>query len=105
LEQLTGRKPDYRFKLPAMGIEVSGLADFCVVAGSQEKLDPLRATQGPLIVDDLAATEKFLVGAGAVITQPNQATVTGRNLFARHPDGSVLEYVEWQPELRRRILG
>jgi len=105
LEHLTGQKPDYRFKLPEMGIEVSGLADFCVVAGSKEKRYPLRALQGPLIVDDLAATEKFLVGAGAVITKPNQATVTGRNLFARHPDGSVLEYVEWKPELRLHILG
>ena len=105
LEHLTGPKPDCRFRLPEMGIEVSGLADFCVVAGSKEKLDPLRGSQGPLIVDDLAATEKFLVGAGAVITKPNQATVTGRNLFARHPDGSVLEYVEWKPELRLRILG
>jgi len=105
LEHLTGQKPDYRFRLPEMGIEVSGLADFCVVAGSKEKLDPLRGSQGPLIVDDLAATEKFLIGAGAVITKPNQANVTGRNLFARHPDGSVLEYVEWKPELRLRILG
>jgi hypothetical protein len=35
-----------------MGIEGSGLADFCAVASSKEKLDPLRATQGPLIGDD-----------------------------------------------------
>jgi hypothetical protein len=105
LEQLAGRKPDYRFKLPEMGIEVSGLADFCVVAGSEEKLYPLRALQGPLIVDDLAAAEKFLVGIGAVVTKPNLPTVTGRNLFAHHPDGSMMEYVEWKPELRLRILG
>jgi hypothetical protein len=58
-----------------------------------------------LVVDDLAATENFLVEPGPVITKPNEATVTGRNLFARHPDGSVPEYVEWKPELRLRILG
>jgi hypothetical protein len=51
-----------------------------------------------LIVDDLAATEKFRVEPGAVITKPNEATVTGRNLFARYPDGSVLEYIEWKPD-------
>ena len=55
-----------------MGIEVSGLADFCVVAGPRKSWAPLRGSQGPLIVDDLAATEKFLIGAGAVITKPNQ---------------------------------
>ena len=59
LEHLTGQKPDYRFRLPEMGIEVSGLADFCVVAGSKEKLDPLRGSQGPLIVDDLSASREI----------------------------------------------
>jgi hypothetical protein len=43
LEYLNEQKPDYRFKLLEMGIEVSGLADFFVVAGSKEKLYPLRS--------------------------------------------------------------
>jgi len=61
--------------------------------GSKEKRYPLRASKA-LIVDDLAATEKFLVGAGAVITKQT-GNRDGPKSICPHPDGSVLEYVEW----------
>jgi hypothetical protein len=105
LQKLVGRDPDYRFKMPDLGLEIAGLDNFCVVAGPKEKIDPIRLSQGPLIVDDLEATQSLLIAAGAIITKPIAQAETGQYFYARHPDGSEIEYCQWKPELRRRLIG
>ena len=105
LQGLVGVIPDYRFTMKEVGLEIAGIADFCVVAGHQEKLLPVRASQGPLIVDDLDQTKAVLVAHGALIAKPDAESDTGRYFYAVHPDGSEIEYVEWKPELRIRVLG
>lgn len=105
LEKLFGRGPDYRFKMPEAGLEIVGIGDCCLVAGTAERLAPLRATQGPLVVDDLAATKALLSSLGAVMTAPEAESETGRYVYFRHPDGTTLEYVQWKPEVRKRVLG
>jgi hypothetical protein len=87
------------------GSKIAGIANLCVVAGRPEKLAPVRASQGPLIVNDLNQTKALLIAHGATIAEPDAESETGRYFYAVHPDGSEVEYVEWKPELRIRILG
>ncbi|MEV4422874.1 hypothetical protein AB0L40_23275 [Patulibacter sp. NPDC049589] len=58
-----------------------------------------------MVVSDLAALEATVVAAGAEIVAPVATSETGSFLYARHPDGSLVEYVEWKPELVARIVG
>jgi hypothetical protein len=46
------------------------------------------------LVDDLGAYEQHLPDVGAEIIRASQEVPTDRNLLVRHPDGSVVEYVE-----------
>lgn len=105
LEQLVGRGPDYRFQMPELHLEIAGIGDFCVTAGTAAVLKPLRASQGPLVVDDLVATEALLVAGGAVVTKPVAESATGHYFYVRHPDGSEIEYVQWNPDLVKRLIG
>lgn len=105
LQSLVGRGPDYRFQMKEAGIEIAGLGDFCVVAGTLQNLQPFRSSHGPLVVDDLEQTKGILLERGAKITKPDAESETGRYFYAVHPDGSEVEYIQWKPELRKRILG
>lgn len=104
LQQLVGREVDMRFKMPADGLEIVAIGDFCLVGGAAEVLAPIRACQGPLIVDDLTATTAALLAGGAEITKPEAQSPSGRYLYARHPDGTLVEYVQWKPELVQQFI-
>jgi hypothetical protein len=103
LERLVGKPADLRF--PFGAIEIAAIGDFLVLAGLPEETEKYRTGVGPLIVADIDAAEAFLVQHGAIITQPRVEVPTGVNLYARHPDGTNVEYVEWVPELTARIIG
>ena len=102
LRELLGQEPDYRFSM--RGLEVTGIGDVCLVGGSEEAIAPIRGSQGPLIVDDLDELQALLRRRGATIIEPETAVETGRMIFAKHPDGEVVEYVEWKPELVSKII-
>lgn len=102
LEQLVGKPADLRF--PFGSIEIAAVGDLLVLAGPPEETQQFRNGVGPLIVADMDETEAFLRQRGAVITQPRVVVPTGVNLYARHPDGAEVEYVQWVPELVERII-
>jgi len=80
------------------------IGDVLIVGGSDDSLQPLLGTHGPLIVDDLEATKALLESAGAEITQPIESGPTGTFLYARHADGSIVEYAQWTDALRERLI-
>jgi len=102
-QQLVGREPDLQFAFGEW--ELVALGDLLLIGGTTEALAPIRGSHGPLVVDDLVATQHQLTQAGAVITQPISPTPTGTMLYARHADGTVMEYVQWTPDLVKRIIG
>jgi predicted enzyme related to lactoylglutathione lyase len=102
-EQLIGRGADLRFT--SGELELAAIGDILLIGGTEETLAPLRPSYGPLIVDDLTQTQALLEQAGAVITHPSTRTPTGAMLYARHPDGNLVEYMQWLPELVKRIIG
>ena len=81
-----------------------GIGDVLVVGGSEEALAPIRGSLGPWIVEDIEAVQRDLLAAGAVIVRELVNVPTGRMLYARHPDGAVVEYVQWTDELVERHI-
>jgi hypothetical protein len=102
LRQLHGRDPHLRF---AFGeLELIAIGDILVVSGTSEALGPVRGTMGPWIVADLDDARRTLVRADAEIVRDIETVPTGRMLYARHGDGSVVEYVQWNDDLIERLV-
>ena len=101
LRQLIGREPELRE--PFQDMEVLTIGDFCVVAGPAESIKPFLGAVGPVIVDDLATTKVVIEGCGAEIVSPITEVMTGHNMFARTQDGVVTEYVQWRPEIWKKV--
>ncbi|RLL67579.1 VOC family protein [Streptomyces sp. Z26] len=103
LQELTGRtEPDLR--LPFEDVELAAIGDFLVIAGTPEARAAYAHASATVVVRDLDRTEAVLRAAGATITTPLTAGPTGRFLYARHADGAEAEYVEWVPDLVRRLV-
>ncbi|GAA1944377.1 hypothetical protein [Amycolatopsis minnesotensis] len=103
LRDLTGQEPHLR--LAFEGVELGAVGDFLVIAGPAGERAKYAHASATVLVDDLDAAEATLEAAGATITTAKTAGPTGRFLYARHAGGAEAEYVEWTPELVRRILG
>lgn len=102
LRPLHAGEPHLRFRFDPW--ELAGIGDVLVVAGTEEALAPIRSSLGPWIVTDLDETRGSLVKAGAEIIREIALVPTGRMMYARHPDGAVVEYVQWTPELVEQII-
>ncbi|MFI7097383.1 VOC family protein [Streptomyces lydicus] len=103
LEQLTGAQVDLRLTFHA--VELAVIGDFLVIAGPADERAKYAHASATVLVEDLDDLQTTLRAAGATVTTPATAGPTGRFLYARHVDGAEIEYVEWTPELRRRLLG
>ena len=102
LRPLHAGEPHLRFRFDPW--ELVGIGDVLVVAGTDDALAPIRGSLGPWIVADIDATRKVLADAGAEIIREIAAVPTGRMMYARHPDGAVVEYVQWTPELVEQLI-
>ena len=83
-----------RFEIPQIGLELAQIGDILLIAGSEEALKPFRSTQATFLVDSLDEFKAYLEEKGAEIIRGPDKVPTGRNMTVRHPDGSVIEYVE-----------
>ena len=93
-EDLLGEKSGVRESYPEAGIEAVQVGSLLLIAGSDEALGSLKATQANFLVDSLAAWKDFLVKSGAIlIDEPKQAP-TGMEMRVRHPDGTLIKYVQ-----------
>lgn len=102
LRRLHVSEPHLRFRFDPW--ELVGIGDVLVVAGTDEALAPIRGSLGPWIVTDIDETRRSLVEDGAEITREIAAVPTGRMMYARHPDGAIVEYVQWTAELVEQII-
>ncbi|NJQ05422.1 VOC family protein [Streptomyces lonarensis] len=103
LERLTGQRPALRFVFE--GIELAAVGDFLVIAGPADMRARYAHATATVVVTDLDHTRAALEEEGARITTEEAASATGRFLYARHPGGAEVEYVEWTAEIRRKVLG
>lgn len=95
---LTGGHCSLYFPFPERGLELaavsSPVASFLVIAGSEEAVEPFRATSLTVVVEDIGAVAEHLVPLGAVEIQPVTPVPTGYQTRLRHADGLVVEYVQ-----------
>ncbi|SCD70303.1 glyoxalase [Streptomyces sp. DvalAA-19] len=102
LEELTGEEPHLRLAFEQVALAAIG--NFLVIAGPAEERARYSHASATVVVDDLDALLATLTSAGATVTTPTTGGPTGRFLYAHHADGAEIEYVEWTPELVRRII-
>ncbi|MFE0423688.1 VOC family protein [Streptomyces sp. NPDC058953] len=96
-ERLQDVDADARFAFPAKNLRLATVGAFLLIEGGREDLRPFRSTTGTLLVDDVRPYYDRLVAEGAEIVFPLQEVPTGAGFNARHPDGTVVEYVHHRP--------
>ncbi|MFE7802978.1 VOC family protein [Nocardia sp. NPDC057440] len=90
---LTGAQPGLRFAYRE--VELAGIGDFLLVAGTPESLAPFRSVQATTIVDSLEEVLAVVEQEGGQTLDGPNDVPTGRNLTVRHPGGAIVEYVEF----------
>jgi len=93
-EELVGSPAAMRFEIPQIGLELVQIENILLIAGSDEALKPFRSTQATFLVDSLDEFKAYLEEKGAETLRGPNKVPTGRNMTVKHPDGSVIEYVE-----------
>ncbi|GAB2765967.1 glyoxalase/bleomycin resistance/dioxygenase family protein [Salinifilum aidingensis] len=96
-EKLQGTGADAQWSYPAKNLRLATVGAFLLIEGGDEDLLPFRSTTGTLLVDDVQPYYDRLVAEGAEIIFPLQHVPTGAAFNARHPDGTVVEYVHHRP--------
>jgi catechol 2,3-dioxygenase-like lactoylglutathione lyase family enzyme len=94
-ERLCGEQCQIRFKYQEKGLELAGVGPFLLIAGSENSLTPFKDTPVTLRVDSIAEFKAFLQQQGATILEEPKAVPTGQNMRVKHPDGLLVEYVEF----------
>jgi hypothetical protein len=83
------------FEYSETGLELAGVGSILLIAGSAEVISPFKNTTATFLVDSLNDFRDVLIEQGAVIlTEPSQV-ITGMNMQALHPDGTIIEYLEF----------
>ncbi|MFF4222126.1 VOC family protein [Streptomyces sp. L500] len=90
-ERLTGTEAQ-RFRRG--GVSVAAVGCFFLMSGPEAELSVLRNITATLAVTDVDEALADLRAVGAQIIAGPVRTSIGSNLVARHPDGSVFEYVD-----------
>jgi len=93
-EALIGQKARLRFDYPEYDLRLAQVASILFIAGTDESLTRFRPTHVTFLVEDLDAFAAYLPRAGAVVLEIPKPVPTGRNMLVRHPDQTLVEYVE-----------
>ena len=102
LRAVHGTEPHFRFNYDPLTLV--GIGDVLAIGGTDEALEPIRGSFGPWIVEDIEAVKGMLLADGASVMQDVRDITNGRMMYMRHADGSVVEYVQWTPELVERHI-
>ncbi len=75
-------------------VSAAAVGPFLLLSGPPGPMEILRMVTATLAVRDVEEAATVLKEVGAEILAGPTSTSIGRNLVARHPDGSVFEYVD-----------
>ncbi|UNS99761.1 VOC family protein [Streptomyces tubbatahanensis] len=75
-------------------VEVAAVGPFFLMSGPEGHLEVLSKIKATLAVKDVDDALADLHTVGAQIIAGPKSTPIGRSLVARHPDGSVFEYMD-----------
>lgn len=93
-ESLIGQRARLRFDYPEYDLRLAQVANMLFIGGTAESLAPFTATHATFLVDDIRAFATALPARGAEILEMPRDVPTGWNMLVRHPDGTLVEYVE-----------
>jgi predicted enzyme related to lactoylglutathione lyase len=88
-QELTGAADIKRFTYKEL--QVAAVGPFLLLSGPTHKYVSQEAT---IVVDSLDTVLKALATAGADLLEPPNEVPNGTRIVARHPDGSVFEYMQ-----------
>jgi hypothetical protein len=97
LKAVHGTAPHLTFNYDPLTLV--GIGDVLVIGGTDEVLAPILGTYGPWIVEDINDAKSKLLANGASVMRDIKDIPTGRMMYMKHADGSMVEYVQWAPEL------
>jgi predicted enzyme related to lactoylglutathione lyase len=78
-------------RFPYRDLELALVGPFLLYSGPLEKYVSQTAT---VIVDSVDSVLKVLNGSGAEVLEAPMEVPNGTRILARHPDGSVFEYLQ-----------
>lgn len=93
-EALIGENARLRFDYPEYELRLAQVASILFIAGTNESLKPFTATHLTFLVDDIEAYAEYLPTIGANVVEAPKVVPTGQNMLVRHPDNTLVEYVE-----------
>ena len=95
----------HEFYYEAFRLDIVAIGGFLLIAG--DEIDTLRfePTKLTCLVDDLDALRVYFTQVGVRIIDDLKAVPSGRNLRAKNPDGTTVEYVQHSDEFKRRMRG
>jgi predicted enzyme related to lactoylglutathione lyase len=93
-ERLFGEPCRLRFAYEAVGLELAEVGAVLLLCGTEEALRGFRPTAMTVMVSSIEESRAALAALGAEIVEPPKRVPTGSNMRVRHPDGTLVEYVE-----------
>lgn len=81
------------------GLELAAVGPILLIAGSEKDLKPFKDTQLTFLVDSIQEFQEELDKNGAHILSEPKEVPTGMNMRVLHPDGTIVEYVEFKRNL------
>ena len=101
-ESLFGERCGVRESYPEVGIEAAQVGSILLIAGSDQALGPLKATQANFLVDALSEWKDYLEKNGAIILEGPKQAPTGMEMRVKHPDGTWIKYVQYSDSVYSR---
>jgi predicted enzyme related to lactoylglutathione lyase len=102
LKAVHGTDPHFMFNYDPLTLV--GIGDVLVIGGTDGALEPIHGSFGPWIVEDIDDAKGKLLANGASVVQDIKDISNGRMMYMKHADGTVVEYVQWTPELIERHI-
>lgn len=88
-ERLAAQAAPHRFGF--RGLRLATVGRFLLIEGAD---DAVRSRTATLVVSDIDAVAEVVSDGGGALLEGPAAGPNGRRLIARHPDGSVVEYLQ-----------
>lgn len=98
-EKILNIKSSSRFKYVEMGLELASVGNILVIAGTDEALKPFRETSATFLVDSISEFKDYFLMHGVEIIRDIKKVPTGFNMTVKHPDGTIVEYVEHKADI------
>jgi hypothetical protein len=101
-ESLLGEHSSVHESYPEAGIEAVQVGSLLLIAGSDEALGSLKATQANFLVDSLLEWRDFLLESGATLLDEPKQAPTGLEMRVKHPEGTQIKYVQYHDSVYDR---